>query len=98
MERKLTKALQTQGPGMDFLIKGYRGHVGVTDRARVYVTTCSLGISLKTQTEPDSFALGLPSKAISVECLHLKRYFIFSVVFFKCHQGGTGKRHPTMQL
>jgi hypothetical protein len=23
-----------------YLIKGYRGHVGVTDQTRVYVTTC----------------------------------------------------------
>ena len=47
-----------RGQEWTYLIKGYRGHVGVTDQARVYVTTFSLEISLKTQTEPDSDQAG----------------------------------------
>ena len=43
---------------MDLPHKSYRGHVGVTDQARVYITTCSLEISLKIQTEPDSDQAG----------------------------------------
>jgi hypothetical protein len=40
-ERKLTKPLQTEGPGRNCLLIVYRGDVGVTDQTRMYVTTCS---------------------------------------------------------
>ncbi len=43
---------------MDLSHKSYGGHVGVTDQTGVYVTTCSLEISLKPKTEPDSDQVG----------------------------------------
>jgi hypothetical protein len=45
---------------MDLPHKSYSGRVGVTltDQVRVYVTTCSLEISIKTQTDPDSDQAG----------------------------------------
>ncbi len=43
---------------MDLPHKSYRSHGGVTDQVRVYVTTCSFEISLKTQTESDSDQTG----------------------------------------
>ena len=42
---------------MDLPHENYRGYVGVTDQTRVYVATCSLEISLKTQSDPDSVRL-----------------------------------------
>jgi hypothetical protein len=49
-ERKLTKPLHAGGPGMELPPKSYRGRVGVTDQARMYVTTCSETFPLSPQS------------------------------------------------
>jgi len=68
-ERKVTKALQTEGPGTELPPESYRGHVGVTDQARMYVTTCSETFPLRPQTVPDS-EQPLEKRGLNCEELH----------------------------
>ena len=77
----------------------YRGHVGVTDQVHVYVTTCSLEISLKTQTESELvYHVPKDMECVVVSSNHNIRNHICKLVTVKLWEVLSPSHSPLYQI